>query len=436
VFPGTILMGAQSRLLPPSIPFRFFFAACIFHIVFWALVMIGADWVPSFAGGTGPVLAAIHALTLGVFTMTAMGASFQLLTVATGVALRAVWPCHLSWWLFFPGVLLLLVGFAVNHHHTQAVGAFATIGGLVVYFLVIADLLARTKSLKLAVSHAWVALVALLGLVGLGFALIADFEHSFFEDHAAMGLAHFILAVFGFMGMLAMGFSTILVPMFALSPAVPEKAGWAAFGTVLPALLLCVYGAALKVDLALYGGLLIGLVGVALHLWCMAQSLKKGMRKRLGLSFIIVKAGWIMLPVVLLLGAAVLADLVGDAGITLFGFAALVGWMLTFLLGILQRIIPFLASMNMNRKGSKPPTLSEMADERLLKITAVCHALAVILVALGIVQDQGNFVFAGALCGTLGAITFLWYGVSVATTYLSYHNTIEGDRASLETTDI
>ena len=431
MFPGTILMGAQARLLPPSIPFRFFYVACFFHIVFWALVLVSANEVAGFRGGTGPALAALHALTLGVFAMTAMGASFQLLTVATGVALRAVWPCHLAWWFFFPGVLVLLTGFAIHHHYTQAAGAFAAIIGLVIYALTVADVLLRTKSLKLAVSHAWVALAALIGLLGFGFALIVDFDHGFLNDHAAIGLTHFILAVFGFMGMLALGFSTILVPMFALSPAVPDKAGWFSFVFVVLALAASAYGAAERNEMALYGGLAAGLVGVGLHLWCMLLSLKKGMRKRLGISFVMVKAAWVMLPVVLLVGLAVMTDWVS---VTLFGFLALVGWMLTFLLGILQRIIPFLASMNMNRKGSKPPTLSEMANERLLKVTLVCHAVAVVLGGLGIVQDQGNFVFAGAISGIIGAVAFLWYAVAVGTTYLSYHN--ESDRTALETTDL
>lgn len=433
MFPGTILMGAQSRLLPPSIPFRFFFAATFFHIVFWALVLISADQVPGFVGGTGPVLAALHTLTLGVFTMTAMGASFQLLTVATGVALRAVWPCHLAWWLYFPGVIVLLVGFATHYHYAQALGAVAAIGGLVVYGVVVADVLRRTKSLKMAITHAWFALIALAALMILGFMLIADFDHGFLNNHAAIGLAHFILAVFGFMGLLAFGFSTILVPMFALSPAVPDRQGWMALASVVPAIILAVLGVVLGQKPLIYGGFALGLIGTGFHLWCMWFALKKGMRKRLGLSFVMIKGAWVMLPVTLLLGAAATAGWLGYSGITLFGFVSVAGWLLTFLLGILQRIIPFLASMNMNRKGRKPPTLSEMADDRTLKAAAVCHVLAVLSVAVGIVQDQGNFVFAGALCGTLGAVAFLWYASAVGTTYLSYHQ--GGGAETLETTD-
>ena len=70
----------------------------------------------------------------------------------------------------------------------------------------------------------------LAGLAALGVVLIADMEHGFLPDHGSIALVHFIVAVYGFMGLLVLGFSYILVPMFALSPAPP-----AAWGTGSPA---------------------------------------------------------------------------------------------------------------------------------------------------------------------------------------------------------
>ena len=80
---ATFLSGAGSRLLPPSIPFRFFGAAVGFHLVAWLAALAGANDLPAFAGGLGWPLAALHAVTLGVLAMTAIGASLQLFPVAT-----------------------------------------------------------------------------------------------------------------------------------------------------------------------------------------------------------------------------------------------------------------------------------------------------------------------------------------------------------------
>ena len=75
---ATFLGGAKSRLLPPSIPFRFFAAAAAFHVLMWLGLFIGAGEAASFRGGLGATLASVHLLTLGVLTTTAIGASVQL----------------------------------------------------------------------------------------------------------------------------------------------------------------------------------------------------------------------------------------------------------------------------------------------------------------------------------------------------------------------
>ena len=62
-------------------------AACLQRVAALLLALLAAwraaaDW-PGFAGGLGWPLAALHLVTLGVLAMTAIGASLQLLPVAT-----------------------------------------------------------------------------------------------------------------------------------------------------------------------------------------------------------------------------------------------------------------------------------------------------------------------------------------------------------------
>ena len=49
-------------------------------------------------------------LALGVLTTTAIGASVQLLPVATRRTLHAVWPVKLVFWLTVPGMIALIAG--------------------------------------------------------------------------------------------------------------------------------------------------------------------------------------------------------------------------------------------------------------------------------------------------------------------------------------
>ena len=242
---ATFLGGARGRLLPTSLPFRFFTTAVIFHVGAWIMLLIGADDVAGYEGGLGQPLAALHLLTLGVLAMTAMGAAFQLLPVATRQILAA--------------------------------------------------------------------------------------------------------------------------------------------------------------------GALAGLAAAGFHLRLIAWVLKKRMRKRLDLSFRVMQAAWVLLPVGLVLGLMSAAGLDYPGGVTLFGFVVLAGWLLTMLTGVLQRIMPFLASMHVAKVASKPPLVSELTASLPLQIHAACHGGALVLVAAGICFDLTIAIQAGAARGVAGALAFAWF---------------------------
>lgn len=407
---ASFLSGAKSRLLPASIPFRFFAAAAGFHLLMWLALLADADHAPSFRGGPGTMLAAVHLLTLGVLTTTAIGASVQLLPVATRRALAAVWPIKLVFWLVVPGTAALALGFYVPHVVLMIVAAIAVSTGLIVFALVLADNLRRAGSLPVVAAYGWAALVALVLLVALGLLLVFNYELGFLPHHGAAALAHLILGGFGFMGMLALGFSHILIPMFALSAPPEKRLAFAGFALAAIALALGTLGALAGNTLVLTIAALIGLAACAVHLWLMRQALIDGMRKRLGRSFVLIRASWFLLPLTLLVGLAALQGKAGTNGATLFGFLLIGGWLLTFLLGVLQRILPFLASMHVARSAAGAPLLvSEAAGSGPLTLHAICHGLAIALLALAIVLDSALLARTAAVAGLIGAAAFAWF---------------------------
>lgn len=412
-YPPSVLGGAQGRLLPLSIPLRFFLPAILFQIVAWALIAVDPDQATTFVGGPGPTLAAVHALTLGVLVMVAIGASLQILPVVTGRDLLALWPCRLTFWLYVPGTLILVAGFHSVDLATMTGGALLVTGGLALYTLVTADVLRRTKGFRLLVAYNAAALLALVALAGLGLALALDFEHGFLMDHLGVAIVHMILGVFGFMGLLAMGYSLILVPMFALAQAPSERLGWTVLILAVAAIVVAVIGALWAGSVALILAAVLGLLAAGLHIGVLVQVLRRGMRKRLGLSFILVRAAWGALAFTLLLSVAAAAGVLGDPGPALFGFIALFGWLLTFLTGILQRIIPFLAALHAGKEGRTPPRLSELTVETPLRIHAGCHLAAVALISVGLLLEAAMAVLIGALVGVVGAAAFAWFAVDV-----------------------
>jgi hypothetical protein len=411
---ATFLAGAKGRLLPASIPFRFFASAAIFHLGAWLALLIGANDAASFRGGVGPALAAVHLATLGVLTTTAIGASAQLLPVATRRPLVAVWPLALTFWLVVPGLTLLVAGMYSGHTGVLIAAAVVTGAGLLLFATLLADNLWRARALPVVAAYGWAALTALVLLVGLGVALACDYRIATLPDHGAAALAHMILGGFGFMGLLALGFSHVLVPMFALAAAPAKRPAWVGCGLAVTGVTLGAAGALAGSTALLTLAASIGLAAAALHLWLMHRTLVAGMRKRLGLSFMLIRAAWVMLPVTLVAGLAALHGISGPNGATLFGFLLLGGWLLTFLLGILQRILPFLASMHTPRApGAAPPAMSELAASGPLVVHAICHAGAIATLALAIVIDSATLLRFGSAAGLLGAAAFLWFTADV-----------------------
>jgi hypothetical protein len=410
---ATFLGGAKSRLLPASIPFRFFAAAAAFHVLLWLALIAGAEQAVSFRGGLGPALAALHLATLGVLTTTAIGASVQLLPVATRRALVAVWPIKLVFWLTVPGIAGLVAGMYGGSSLLLAVGGGVTSLGLLLFAALLADNLRRAGSLPVVAAYGWAALAALVLLVGLGLALALDYQLGALPDHAAAALAHLILGGFGFMGLLALGFSHVLVPMFALAAAPPRRPALIGFALAAGGLALGSLGAIAASDAVLTVAAVIGLAAVAVHLALMRQALKSGMRKRLGLSFWLIKAAWALLAVTPCVGIAALYEWAGPNGPTLFGLM-LIGWLMTFLFGILQRILPFLASMHAPRSAAgAPPSVSELAAAWPLKLHAGCHGTALAVLTIAILLDSVWLARAGGVIGLAGAIAFAWFTVDV-----------------------
>ncbi len=350
---------AKGRLLPPSLPFRFFGAACVAHALGWAAVLAGADALPRFAGGLGLPLAALHLMTLGVLLMTAIGASLQLLPVATRAPLAPPRVLAALWWLYVAAVAFTTGGMAFNRPLPLSAGALGLVAALLVYAALLARSLAGARGMPVLVVHGWGALASLLLLLGSGVSLALDYAGLGLGAHGSAQQLHIALALYGFMGLLVMGLSHVLVPLFVLGDAQRQRLAMAAAVLALAALLLAAIGAlggGVAIDVA---AALTGIVAWALHLWLMHGALRSGMRRWQGTSFVLVRIGWSALSASLLaaLALALRADEAWPA-LRTFTVALAVGALLSLLFGMLSRIVPFLASMHAapGRRGAPPPS--------------------------------------------------------------------------------
>lgn len=399
------LRGATSRLLPVSVPLRFFALAVLSQLGLWFTVFIYPDALIGFRGGLSPALAALHILTVGMLASTVVGASLQILPVATGKSLYAVWPARLIFWLLLaglPGFLGGLLGFRLP---LFAAGSAAIGLALLGFVVLIAWNLSRPGAQRVAAAYVGTGLVALLATAGFGVVLALDFQLGWIPQHARTAVAHLILGGYGFMGLTALGFSHVLVPMFSLSKAPAARPAYAGLAAAIVGIVLGTAGALIDSTVLLIAAVVCGLVTAALHLRLMRHSLQTGMRKRLGLSFILVRGAWGALPLSLLVGGLVATGWAGGRSPLLFGILLFGGWLLSFLTGILQRILPMLVSMHMTGARKRSTWLEPFAD-RLLSLHALAHGLALAALLIGTLTGWTGAVRIAGLMGMIGALGF------------------------------
>jgi hypothetical protein len=403
---ATFLGGARSRLLPASIPFRFFGAAVVFHVLAWLALIVGADAVPGFAGGLGWPLAALHLHTLGVLAMTAIGASLQLMPVATRQSVGAPRAMAALWWCYVPGVALLTAAMALGHVWMLAAGAVIVVLALAAYAALLARNLLAARGMATVVIHGWVAVAALLVAALSGLSLAAAYHgHGVFERGHAIGL-HLTFAPYGFMGLLVLGFSYILVPMFALADSPAPRPALASAGAAMTALALATMAAFGVQSVALWTlALLAGLVSLGLHVVLMRRALRSGLRQHLGQPFVLVRIGWAGLGASMLAALPLVQGRAGMRGGSLFA-VLLIGALLSILFGMLSRIVPFLASMHAPPGRRGPPLPSSLTAQRPLSVHFVCHLAAFGLLLGAVAADEAWLARAAGAVGLVGALAF------------------------------
>ena len=399
--------AARSRLLPASVPFRYFGAAVMFHIVAWAVLVAGAGDLTSFSGGIGPVFAALHLATLGVLAMTAIGATLQLLPVATRQPVRSVGAAKLVWWLLTPGVALFAAATGLYRTQWMGVGATFVVAALAIYGWLLADNLRNARGMRVVVLHGWAALGALLLLVVSGLALTAYYEHGIALDRGDFAAFHLVAATYGFMGLLAIGLSQFLLPMLALSPApAPRIAKWTLIAAAAAIGIALIDRLLLGEPVLFAGAAALGLGAASTHVFTMERALAKRLRPPLGPAFLLIRVGWACLIASLALALPLALGWRADGALAAFGVLLIAGWLLTFLLAVLQRIVPFLASAHAGGGARGMPLASALEPGGSLAVHRVLHLVALGGLLIAIAAQAEGLARIAAATGLAGAVAF------------------------------
>ena len=415
-------MMAFESAPPFSAPLRFFLTAPLFAVLAGVLIAIeGPDifssrWMPA-------TLALTHLLTVGFMLQIMVGALIQILPVVAGASLsRPMLVAGLVHAGLTAGTLLLVGGLYFST--PVLLSSAAVFLGLSVAFFLFAAIraLMGVPSSSPTIRGLKLALFGLAVVVGLGVMMAAAMAHGWplplvvlTDLHAGWGLA-------GWAGILLAAVSYVVVPMFQLTPGYPARLSWwfpvAMLGFLLLWSLAVLLDLSVGVRIAEGGTALTGLVfaGLTLRLQQQRRRARVDVTYRywqLGLGAMVFAL--LMLCTEALWPAAV--DLPGWP--LLFGVLLIGGGFLSLIMGMLYRIVPFMAWMHLQNFGQAQvpaPNMNQILPSKQMERQMLSYAVAIGLMLLAAIFPD----LLGRLAGAVYAMSCGWLWLNLLNAMLCY----------------
>lgn len=403
---------------PFAAPLRFFLTAPLFAVLAGLLIafegpdLFASRWTPG-------ALAATHLVTVGFMLQVMSGALIQILPVVTGANLRR--PLAIARIVHVglsAGAVLLAAGFYFGISGLLS-GAALVLSLTVLVFLTATVLaLSGVPSTSPTIRGLKLALFGLAGVVGLGVLMALALAHGWALPLPALADLHAGWGLGGWAGVLLAAMAYVVVPMFQLTPGYPARPSWwfpvAMLGLLLlwSAAVLADWSWLVRISQFVAAGAGIAFSGLTLRLQAKRRRARPDTTYRywqLGLSASIV-------ALLLLASAALWPSAAEIEGWTLlFGVLLVAGGFLPFIVGMLYKIVPFLAWLHLQECGKAKvpaPAMNKLLPDVDTRRQMLAYATALLLMLAAV-------PFAGWLARLAGlafavANGWLWWNLASA----------------------
>ena len=386
---------------PFAAPLRFFLTAPLFALAAGLLlVVLGPDvfasrWMPG-------LLAATHLITVGFMLQVMLGALIQILPVVAGANLGN--PLAVSRWLHIgltAGALLLAGGFLLGQPGLLSAAAL-TLGGSIAAFLgATGRALFGVPSTSPTIRWLKFALFGLAGAVALGVLLALALARGWALPLLALADLHVGWALGGWAGILLAAMAYVVVPMFQLTPGYPARPSWWFPRIMLVLMLAWTLAVLFESPLAvrLFQGLSalagIAFAGLTLRLQMQRRRARADATHRYWQLGLVSAIFALFLPLTATAWPS-LAELPGWS--LIFGILLLVGGFMSFIIGMLYKIVPFLAWLHMqNCASGAAPNMNRILPEAAMQRQVKAHALALLMLLAAVFWPEWLVRPAGAV---------------------------------------
>lgn len=384
-----------------STPLRFFVTAPVFGAVAGATLLLAPELLDS--RWTPGALAVTHLMAVGFMLTVMLGALFQVLPVVAGAVIplsgRISTIVHLAMTV---GSACLAWGLG-SGAHGFLLPATVLLGGGLALFLVAAGLgLRRAPVAQATPRDLRLALTGFAIAVALGIALALVLARDFTLPLLVVLKLHVGWALLGGAGVLLAATSWVVVPMFQITPNYPARLTrfWAmGTGGVLLVWSAAVIAGIVSAEFAL------AVVLAALCVVFAVSTLKLQRQSRRNVADVTMRAFQLGMGSFMAGLACVLVAHQSDAQVwpVLAGILILHGGFVSVIVGMLYKIVPFLAWLHLTQDVGKAPNMKKLQPDTPVRRQMLMHAVA--LAALLLAAISGNALLV-RLAGLLVVVEF------------------------------
>jgi len=361
------LNGLSADQAPPIFaPLRFFLTAPLFGILAGFLIFF-SDAPTLISRYSLDSIAITHAITIGFLGFVMLGALTQMLPVLAGIRVpRVGLIAKISHIALVFGTLFMIFGL-LGSYSKLILSASVLLGvGFLIMIVSMLFALRKVQNITASVRAIITSLVFAFIIVLMGMHLLSSYGIGKFSSmHILFANIHSVWAIFGFAGILIIGVSFHILPMFYVAPRFKHfcksKVVWLISTGLVLWLILNYYD---------YYPVL-AKVWIANFFWAFATTVWLKLDKRRRPVTDITIFYWRSAAIFMTIGTFSWAinEFYNDEFITMVSILIGGGFVLSIMIGMLYKIVPFLVWFHLNSKGYMSiPTMNEMINKKLAKM--------------------------------------------------------------------
>lgn len=390
-----------TKLSPPfDLILRYFISALIFYLIFFIYLLESYQILEGYFL-TFKVIFLVHMFFLGFVLNTMFGAMYQLIPVALEKPIFSIFLAKFQFFIYEPGVILMLLGFYDNNIYCLTIGSFLVFMSILTFIFNFFMSLKTLKPSNIAAKFLIVSNIMLLFGAVIGLTMVLNMMFSFMPmDYLSLVFMHVIFMVFGFVFMSIMGLSNVLLPMFSLAHKYNDKFINMSFYVSL----IGVFGfeVLFKFYIAKIFFLAFIFTGVCLYL---IQVYDIYIHKPKGRDDLYIKGMFYSNVFIIFSFMAMLYSPIMFAIILTLGFFQM------FILSNLYKIVPFLIWFHRFSPlvgKRKVPMLSEMMPGKIPKIQFIFSSVGLLVMVFSIILKTKILYFLGSFFLLIGALLFIF----------------------------